>query len=49
MSSRLTEEESNLKILIGPKEMAEQLRVVAALAENLGSVPNTHMVAHNCL
>lgn len=29
--------------------MAEQLRIVAALAEELGSVPNTHMVAHNCL
>lgn len=28
--------------------MAEQLGVLAALVEDLGSVPNTHMVAHNC-
>ena len=30
-------------------EMAQQLRALAALAEDLGSVPSKHMVAHNCL
>jgi hypothetical protein len=29
--------------------LAQQLRVLAALAENLASVPNTSMVAHNPL
>jgi hypothetical protein len=30
-------------------EMARHLRTVAALVENLGLVPSTHMVAHNHL
>jgi hypothetical protein len=29
--------------------MAQVLRVLAALAKDLGSVPNTHMVSHNSL
>lgn len=29
--------------------MAQQLRVLAAFPEALGSVPNTHMVVHTCL
>lgn len=32
----------------GAGEMAEQLRSLAAYAEDPGSVPSTHMVAHNC-
>lgn len=29
--------------------MAQQLRALAALPEDPGSVPSTHMAAHNCL
>jgi hypothetical protein len=28
--------------------MTQQLSVLAAPAEDLGSIPNTHMPAHNC-
>jgi hypothetical protein len=28
--------------------MAQQLRALAALPEDLVSIPNTHMAAHNC-
>ena len=31
----------------GDGEMAQQLRALSTLAENLGSVPSTHMAAHN--
>jgi hypothetical protein len=31
------------------REMALRLRALAALAEVLDSIPNTHMSAHNCL
>jgi hypothetical protein len=31
------------------KEMAEWLRALAALPEDLGLIPSTHMVAYNCL
>ena len=30
----------------GPREVAQQLRTLAALAEGLNSVPSIHMVAH---
>jgi hypothetical protein len=30
-------------------EMAQRLRALAALPEDLGSIPNTHMAAHNSL
>jgi hypothetical protein len=30
-------------------EMAQWSRALAALAEDLGLVPSTHMMAHNCL
>lgn len=33
----------------GAREMAQRLRTLAALAEDLGSVPSTHIVTHNCL
>jgi hypothetical protein len=33
----------------GAAEMAQQLRVLAAVAEDLGSIANTHIVAHNHL
>jgi hypothetical protein len=29
--------------------MAQCLRALAALPEDLGSIPSTHMAAHNCL
>jgi hypothetical protein len=31
------------------REMARGSRALAAFAEDLGSVPSNHMVAHNCL
>ena len=31
------------------REMAQQLRPLAALPEGLCSIPSTHMEAHNCL
>ena len=30
-------------------EMAQQERALTALPEDLGSIPSTHMVSHNCL
>ena len=33
----------------GPGEVPQQLNVLAAVAEDLSSVPSTHMVTHNCL
>jgi hypothetical protein len=32
-----------------PKEMAQQLRALAAFPENPGLTPSTHLVAHNQL
>lgn len=34
---------------LGSGEMAQQSRALTVLPEGLGSVPNTHMVAHNCI
>lgn len=34
---------------LGPEELVPWQRVLAAFAEDLGLVPNTHMVAHKCL
>ena len=34
--------------IIGTGEMAQKLRALAALAEDLGVIPSTHMAAHNC-
>jgi hypothetical protein len=36
-------------VFIWAGEMAQQLRALAALAEDLGSIPSTHTAAHNCL
>lgn len=36
-------------ILYRGREVAQQLRELAALAEEWGSVPSTDMVVHNCL
>lgn len=33
----------------GTEEIAHQLRTLADLAMDLGSVPSAHMAAHNCL
>ena len=30
-------------------EMAQQLKALTVLADNLGSIPSTHMAAINCL
>ena len=35
-------------VLVGPEEMAQQLGTLAALLEVQGSIPSTHMAAHNC-
>lgn len=37
------------KSLQGSEEMAQQLRPLDVLPGNLGSVPSTHMVAHDYL
>lgn len=37
------------KQLRGAGEMAYQLGSLAALPEYLGSIPNTHIAAHNCM
>ena len=31
------------------REIAQQLRALVALPENLGSIPSTEMVTNNCL
>ena len=33
----------------GTGEMAQWLRALTALSEDPGSIPSTHMAAHNCL
>jgi hypothetical protein len=33
--------------LPGSEEMAQQLRALAALSEDPGSIPSTHVTAHN--
>ncbi|CAO2608825.1 hypothetical protein LEMLEM_LOCUS13963 [Lemmus lemmus] len=33
----------------GLEEMAQRLRALTALPEDPGSIPSTHMAAHNCL
>ena len=33
----------------GAGEMVQQLRALAVLPEDLGSIPNTHTANHNCL
>ena len=33
----------------GAVEMASWVRALAALAEDLGSIPNVYMTAHKCL
>ena len=35
--------------LSGAGEMAQWLGALTALPEDLGSIPSTHMAAHNCL
>jgi hypothetical protein len=34
---------------LGSREMAQQSRALAALPEDLGSVPSIHMVVHNSI
>ena len=33
----------------GTREMGQVFRALAALPEDLDSIPNTHMAVHNCL
>ena len=33
----------------GAREVAQWLRALTVLPEELGSIPSNHMVAHNCL
>jgi hypothetical protein len=37
------------KVAARAREIAQQLRALAALPEDLGSIPSTHMAANNCL
>jgi len=37
------------KAIKGAGEMAQQLRALTALPEDLSSIPSNHMVAHNHL
>jgi hypothetical protein len=39
----------NKYIRLGAGEMAQWLRALAALSEDLDSIPSSHMAAHNCL
>jgi hypothetical protein len=39
----------NKKHCIGSGEMAWQLKALAALSEDLNSIPSTHITAHNSL
>ena len=34
---------------LGARKMTQGLRVLAAVPEYQGSVPSTHITAHNCL
>lgn len=34
---------------LGAGERAQWLKTLSALLENLGSIPRTHLAAHNCL
>jgi hypothetical protein len=38
-----------LNSMAGAGEMAQQLKALAALPEDLGSIPSTHMTTYNCL
>ena len=37
------------KALQGPEEVIQQLTALAALPEDLGSIPSNYTVVHNCL
>ena len=45
----LCEFKANLNHLSFSPEMVQQLRALAALAEDMGLVPNTHVATHNHL
>lgn len=38
-----------LKYCNGVGEMAEWLRILVVLSEDMGLIPSTHIAAHNCL
>ena len=43
----LSQDHTKAKDLSG--EIAQRLRILAALPEDPSSIPSTHMAAHNCL
>jgi hypothetical protein len=36
-------------MVLGAEEIAQRLRALAAVSEDLGSIPSTLMEVHNCL
>ena len=42
-------DQSLIKKIPRAGEMAQQLRALAVLVEDQGSIPSTHMAVHNCL
>lgn len=42
-------EPNNSKLIVGAGEMDKQLRTLAALPEDLGSILSTHKVSYNLL
>ena len=42
-------ERNDQKCKAGAGQMAQWLRALPALPEDLGSIPSTHVAAHNCL
>ena len=48
VSEKRGRDEKNKKNNTAFGEVAQQLRALLALAEDLGSGPSTHMTAHSC-
>jgi hypothetical protein len=48
MTFSLSIAECNSKMKQEVNEMAQQIKVLAAKADDLGLVPGTHMVVHTC-
>ena len=49
LKKRVLTEKYNIKYHVHGIEMAQQLRALAALVEDPGLIPSTHVVAHNSL
>lgn len=48
MSQKGKEKGDPAKVRAGAGEMAERLRALAAVKEDVGLIPSTHLEAHNC-